>query len=43
MVVMRHSATPAAELLGEAMGVILQSDYEKTIYIVGDTIWINDA
>lgn len=33
----------AAELLGEAMGVILQSDGEKTIYIVGDTIWINDV
>ena len=25
------------------MGVILQSDGEKTIYIVGDTIWINDV
>lgn len=33
----------AAELLGEAMGVILQSDGEKTTYIVGDTIWINDV
>lgn len=33
----------AAELLGEATGVILQSKHEKTVYIVGDTIWINDV
>lgn len=29
----------AAELLGEAMGVVMQADNEKTLYIVGDTIW----
>ena len=28
-----------AELLGEAMGVVMHADGEKTLYIVGDTIW----
>ena len=28
-----------AELVGEAMGVVMQADGEKTLYIVGDTIW----
>ena len=28
-----------AELAGEAMGVVMQADGEKTLYIVGDTIW----
>lgn len=28
-----------AEFAGEAMGVIMQSKGEKTLYIVGDTIW----
>ncbi|OOF46123.1 MBL fold metallo-hydrolase [Rodentibacter trehalosifermentans] len=28
-----------AELLGEAMGVVMQAVGEKTLYIVGDTIW----
>ena len=28
-----------AELLGEAMGVVMQADGEKTLYIVGDTVW----
>lgn len=28
-----------AELAGEAMGVIMQAKGEKTLYIVGDTIW----
>ena len=33
-------ATPQfAELLGEAMGVVMQADGEKTLYIVGDTVW----
>ena len=27
------------ELAGEAMGVVMQADGEKTLYIVGDTIW----
>ena len=28
-----------AELAGEAMGVVMQADGEKTLYIVGDTVW----
>lgn len=28
-----------AELAGKAMGVVMQADGEKTLYIVGDTIW----
>ena len=28
-----------AELAGEAMGVVMQANGEKTLYIVGDTIW----
>lgn len=28
-----------AEFLGEAMGVVFQTPDEKTLYIVGDTIW----
>ncbi|OOF84128.1 hypothetical protein BKG92_01180 [Rodentibacter ratti] len=33
-------ATPQlAELAGESMGVIMQAKGEKTLYIVGDTIW----
>lgn len=28
-----------AESAGEAMGVVMQADGEKTLYIVGDTIW----
>ncbi|PJG84791.1 MBL fold metallo-hydrolase [Conservatibacter flavescens] len=28
-----------AELLGDAMGVVFQADNEKTLYIMGDTIW----
>ena len=28
-----------AELAGEAMGVVMQASGEKTLYIVGDTIW----
>ncbi|NEN76524.1 MBL fold metallo-hydrolase [Pelistega sp. NLN82] len=28
-----------AELLGDAMGVVMQAADEKTLYIVGDTIW----
>lgn len=28
-----------AEMLGDAMGFIMQADNEKTAYIVGDTIW----
>ena len=32
-----------AELAGEAMGVVMQADGEKTLYIVGDTIWNEDV
>lgn len=28
-----------AELLGDAMGVVLQAADQKTLYIVGDTVW----
>lgn len=34
-----YSNPMMAELLGEAMGVVFQADNEKTLYIVGDTIW----
>ncbi|BDH44183.1 hypothetical protein TUM12370_02270 [Salmonella enterica subsp. enterica serovar Choleraesuis] len=30
---------PEGEMLGEAVGVIMQAQNEKTIYIAGDTIW----
>ncbi|EMY1073323.1 MBL fold metallo-hydrolase [Salmonella enterica] len=33
----------AAELLGEATGVILSAKNEKVIYLVGDSIWIDDV
>lgn len=32
-----------AELAGEAMGVVMQANGEKTLYIVGDTIWNEDV
>lgn len=32
-----------AERLGEACGVIFQHPTEKTLYLVGDSIWINDV
>ncbi|MBF0752013.1 MULTISPECIES: MBL fold metallo-hydrolase [unclassified Pasteurella] len=34
-----YSNPQFAEILGEAMGVVMQADGEKTLYIVGDTIW----
>ncbi|MCI5763172.1 MBL fold metallo-hydrolase [Actinobacillus porcinus] len=34
-----YSIPQLAELAGEAMGVVMQADGEKTLYIVGDTIW----
>ncbi|OOF55039.1 hypothetical protein BKK56_07810 [Rodentibacter genomosp. 2] len=34
-----YSTPQFAEILGEAMGVVMQADGEKTLYIVGDTIW----
>lgn len=34
-----YAMPQAAELLGDAMGVIMQAKGEKTLYIVGDTIW----
>lgn len=32
-----------AERLGEACGVVFQHPTEKTLYLVGDSIWINDV
>ncbi|OOF66462.1 MBL fold metallo-hydrolase [Rodentibacter sp. Ppn85] len=34
-----YSNPQFAELAGEAMGVVMQANGEKTLYIVGDTIW----
>ncbi|MCQ9123789.1 MBL fold metallo-hydrolase [Rodentibacter caecimuris] len=34
-----YSTPQFAEIAGEAMGVVMQADGEKTLYIVGDTIW----
>lgn len=34
-----YSMPPLAEVLGDAMGVVMQAKGEKTMYIVGDTIW----
>ncbi|WP_025217517.1 MBL fold metallo-hydrolase [Mannheimia varigena] len=38
-----YSNPMMAELLGEAMGVVFQTDNEKTLYIVGDTIWNDEV
>lgn len=32
-----------AQLLGEAMGVVIKKDGHKTAYIVGDTVWTADV
>ncbi|MCP2040783.1 L-ascorbate metabolism protein UlaG (beta-lactamase superfamily) [Neisseria sp. HSC-16F19] len=37
-----YSMPLLAEMLGDAMGVVFQADNEKTLYIVGDTVW-NEA
>ncbi|MDD0822901.1 MBL fold metallo-hydrolase [Mannheimia sp. AT1] len=34
-----YSNPMVAEMLGEAMGVVFQTENEKTLYILGDTIW----
>ena len=34
-----YSIPQLAELAGDAMGVVMQADNEKTLYLVGDTIW----
>ncbi|MDO4233036.1 MAG: MBL fold metallo-hydrolase [Lautropia sp.] len=34
-----YSMPQLAERLGDAMGVVMQADSEKTLYIVGDTLW----
>lgn len=34
-----YSIPQLAELAGDAMGVIMQAEGEKTLYLVGDTIW----
>lgn len=34
-----YKVPQVAQVLGEAMGVVFRAENEKTIYIVGDTIW----
>ncbi|WP_044469982.1 MBL fold metallo-hydrolase [Mannheimia massilioguelmaensis] len=34
-----YSIPQLAEILGDAMGVVFQAENEKTLYLVGDTIW----
>ncbi|MFD1244257.1 MBL fold metallo-hydrolase [Paralysiella testudinis] len=34
-----YSIPALAELAGDAMGVVLENPQEKTLYIVGDTVW----
>ncbi|MBP4132309.1 MBL fold metallo-hydrolase [Gallibacterium anatis] len=34
-----YSVPQLAELAGEAMGVVIQAEGEKTLYLIGDTIW----
>lgn len=34
-----YSVPQLAELTGEAMGVVMQAEGEKTLYLIGDTIW----
>ncbi len=34
-----YSVPVLAEFLGDAMGVVMQANGEKTAYIVGDTVW----
>ncbi|AUI66865.1 MULTISPECIES: MBL fold metallo-hydrolase [Glaesserella] len=38
-----YAVPQLAELLGEAMGVVMQAKGEKTLYIIGDTIWNNEV
>lgn len=38
-----YAVAPLADLLGEAMGVVLQASGFKTTYIVGDTVWRADV
>ncbi|MDU8925311.1 MBL fold metallo-hydrolase [Pasteurellaceae bacterium LIM206] len=34
-----YSVPQVAEVAGDAMGVVMQADNEKSLYVVGDTIW----
>lgn len=34
-----YSVPLLAEMLGDAMGVVFKAPHEKTLYIVGDTLW----
>ena len=34
---------PLGQMLGEAIGIVFQAPGEKTIYLVGDTVWRNDV
>lgn len=38
-----YSTPMLAEMLGDAMGVVLRADNEKTVYIVGDTLWNSEV
>lgn len=38
-----YAVPELAEVLGEAMGVVFQAPDQKTIYLVGDTIWRDEV
>lgn len=38
-----YAVKPLATRLGEAMGIVFQAPGEKTVYVVGDTVWRNDV
>lgn len=38
-----YASPEVAEALGEAMGVVFQSPGQKTLYLVGDTIWRDEV
>ncbi|MCC5903107.1 MAG: MBL fold metallo-hydrolase [Halomonas sp.] len=38
-----YASAEVAEFLGEAMGVVFQAPGQKTIYLVGDTIWRDEV
>ncbi|WMD19713.1 MBL fold metallo-hydrolase [Achromobacter seleniivolatilans] len=38
-----YAVKPLATMLGEAMGIVFQSPGEKTVYVVGDTVWRHEV
>jgi len=38
-----YANAPLAALLGEAMGVVFQAPGQKTMYLIGDTIWRDEV